>query len=110
VGYNCNRGTTVTIIKKTAAFDEGGHYHGDRDSLVLNRRRYVFLTNPAVIAREDANRLGKVNAAELKREKAEKNREAAAAKLAGGIVPKKRAKKNVPIELVFDPVIEPSVL
>lgn len=79
-------------------FDQGGHYNGDRDSLVLNRRRYIFLTNPAVIASEDAKRLAKAAAVDVRKENTIKRKEAAAARLAAGVVPRKRAKKNATVE------------
>ena len=86
-------------------FDQGGHYHGDRDSLVLNRRRHVFLTNPAVIASEDAKRQAKVAAVDLKKETALKKKDAAAARLAAGVAPRKRAKKNVAVEAAETPAV-----
>ena len=86
-------------------FDQGGHYNKDRDNLVLNRRRYVFLTNPAVITSEDAKRLAKVAAVELKKDNALKRKDAAAARLAAGVVPSKRAKKNVAVEAAEIPAV-----
>ena len=88
-------------------FEQGGHYHGDRDSLVLNRRRYVFLTNLAVIASEDAKRVATITAADLRKESALKKKDAAAARLAAGVVPRKRAKKNAVVEAAVEPVVEP---
>jgi hypothetical protein len=79
-------------------FDQGGHYNGDRESLVLNRRKYIFLTNPAVIASEDAKRLAKAAAIDVRKENTIKRKEAAAARLAAGVVPRKRAKKNATVE------------
>ena len=64
-----------------------------RDDLVLNRRRFLFLTNPAFIAKEDHKRIEKLSAAEEKKEKAEKRKVAAEVKKAQPL-PVKRAKKN----------------
>ena len=101
-------GELKEVDYEVLGFDQGGHYHKDRDSLVLNRRRCVFLTNPAVIASEDAKRIAKVAAADMKKENALKKKEAAAARLAAGVVPKRRAKKNVEVEpAVVEAVIEP---
>lgn len=86
-------------------FDQGGHYNKDRDNLVLNRRRYVFLTNPAVITSEDAKRLAKVAAVDLKKDNALKRKDTAAARLAAGVVPRKRAKKNVAVEAAEIPAV-----
>ena len=86
-------------------FDEGGQYTGDRDNLVLNRRRYVFLTNPAVIASEDAKRIAKITAADLKKNNSLKRKEAAAVRLAAGVVPKKRARKTAAVESDAVPLI-----
>lgn len=75
-------------------FDEGEHYHADRDKLVLNRRRFVFLTSTEVIASEDKKRQDKVDAGLQRVEKAAKRKIAAEEKKANGGLPKKRAKKN----------------
>ena len=64
-----------------------------RDDLVLNRRRFLFLTKPAFIPREDQKRIDKLSAAEEKKDKAEKRKVAAEVKKAQPL-PVKRAKKN----------------
>jgi hypothetical protein len=103
-------GELKEIDYEVLGFDQGGQYHGDRDSLVLNRRRYVFLTNPAVIASEDAKRIAKCDAAELKKANALKRKEAAAERLAAGVIPKKRAKKNVLVEPSAEVAVEVAVV
>ena len=87
------------------SFEQGDHYHGDRDSLVLNRRRYLFLTNLAVIASEDAERVAKITAADLRKESALKRKDAAAARLAAGVVPRRRAKKNAVVKPLLNPLL-----
>ena len=67
-----------------------------RDDLVLNRRRFLFLTNPAFIASEDKKRLDKLAAVEDKKDKAEKRKFAAEARKVQP-QPVKRAKKNVEV-------------
>ena len=64
-----------------------------RDDLVLNRRRFLFLTNPAFIASEDKKREDKLSAANEKKEKAQKRKVAAEIKKAQP-PPVKRVKKN----------------
>jgi hypothetical protein len=85
-------------------FDQGDDPHRDRDNLVLNRRRFVFLHNIQVIAREDKKRQDKVDAEVLRVVKAAKRKADAAAKLASGVVPKKRGKKMILwfLKLSFD--------
>ena len=64
-----------------------------RDDLVLNRRRFLFLTNPAFIASEDQKRIDKLSVVNVKKEKAEKRKIAAEIKK-GQPPPAKRVKKN----------------
>ena len=64
-----------------------------RDNLVLNRRRFIFLTNPALIVSEEQKRLDKLTAIDDKAEKAGK-RKAAADERKANPKPKKIAKKN----------------
>lgn len=72
---------------------EGGM---SRDGLVLNRRRFIFLTNLAFIAREDQKRVDKLNAVEDKKDKAVKRKAAAEIKRAKPPAAK-RVKKNAPV-------------
>ena len=65
-----------------------------RDDLVLNRRRFLFLTNPAFIASEDQKRIDKLSVVNVKKEKAEKRKIAAEIKKAQP-PPAKRVKKNL---------------
>ena len=74
-----------------------------RDDLVLNRRRFLFLTNPAFIAGEDQKRLDKLALAEDKKEKAVK-RKAAAEERKLQPQAAKRAKKN-PVAVAPDIVV-----
>ena len=75
-------------------FDQGINPHADRDSLVLNRRRFVFLHNVEVIRREHKKRQDKIDAEIQRLAKAAKRKSDALARAAAGIIPKKRAKKN----------------
>jgi hypothetical protein len=101
-------GELKEVDYEVLGFDQGGHYHKDRDSLVLNRRRYVILTNPALIASEDDKRIAKITAIESKKENTLRKKDAAAARLAAGVIPRKRAKNNgVIVPVVVEPVIEP---
>jgi hypothetical protein len=96
------------LTTKYSVSIRGGHYHKDRDSLVLNRRQYVILTNPALIASVDAKRIAKITAIDAKKENALRKKDAAAARLAAGVIPRKRAKNSGVIEPVdVEPVIEP---
>ena len=72
-------------------FDQGGQYHKNR-VWCSTAEDIFFLTNPAVIASEDAKRIAKVAAADMKNENALKNKESGAARLAAKVVPKRRAK------------------
>lgn len=63
-----------------------------RDTLILNRRRFVFLTSPAVIASEIQKKNDKAALIDDK-DKAAKRKAAAAEKKANP-QPRKRAKKN----------------
>ena len=65
----------------------------------------MFLTNPAVIISEDAKRQAKVAAVDLKKDNALKKKDAAAARLAAGVAPRKRAKKNVAVEAAETPAV-----
>lgn len=60
-----------------------------RDDLVLNRRRFVFLTNPSLLRREEEKRLKKIAVAEEKVVNCEKRKVAAVEK-------KNAEKKNNP--------------
>lgn len=64
-----------------------------RDTLILNRRRFVFLTSPAVIASEIQKKNDKAALIDDKADKAAKRKAAAAEKKANP-QPRKRAKKN----------------
>jgi hypothetical protein len=60
------------------------------------------------IASEDAKRIAKITAIDAKKENALRKKDAAAARLAAGVIPRKRAKNNGVIEPVdVEPVIEP---
>jgi hypothetical protein len=87
--------------------DDGGRC---RDDLVVNRRRFVFLTNPAFIASEDLKKENKMSAVKEKKEKAEKRNAAADIKKAKP-PPVKRAKKNhVAAAAVIPAVVTGSVV
>lgn len=64
-----------------------------RDTLVLNRRRFVFLTNRVLVASESKKKVDKKLAASDKAEKATKRKVAVAEKKANPSAAK-RAKKN----------------
>jgi transposase len=68
-------------------------YKKSKDDLVLNRRRFVFLTNPALIQKENDKRVAKENDVILKLDSKNKRKLAAEAKK---LLPPaiKRAKKN----------------
>ena len=74
-----------------------------RDNLVLNRRRFLFLTNPAFIAGEDKKREEKLALAEDKKEKAVKRKVAAEERKLQPPAAK-RAKKN-PVTVAPDAVV-----
>ena len=66
-----------------------------RDDLVLNRRRFLFLTNLAFIIKEDQKRLDKVTAAEEKTDQARKRKAAAEARKANPPAPKRQKSSAV---------------
>lgn len=66
-----------------------------RDDLVLNRRRFLFLTNLAFIAREDQKRVEKLNAVEEKNDKAVKRKAAEEIRKAKPLAAKRVRKDNV---------------
>ena len=70
-----------------------GHANKCRDTLVLNRRRFIFLTNRALVASEYKKKVDKELAATDKAEKATKRKAAAEEKKANPPAAK-RARKN----------------
>ena len=66
-----------------------------RDNLVLNRRRFVFLTNPALLQREEEKKILKLASAEAAVAKKLK-RQAAALEKVNNPQPKQQRKKNHP--------------
>ena len=79
-----------------------------RDDLVLNRRRFCFLTNPALIQREAAKATLKDAAVVEKADKAGK-RKAAAEEKRLAPKPAKRARRNAVVAPVDDVVVAPVV-
>jgi hypothetical protein len=67
-----------------------------KDDLVLNRRRYVFLTNPTLIQKENQKRLDKANAASVALDNKNKRKLASDARKLNPPVAK-RAKKNAEV-------------
>ena len=70
-----------------------GHANKCQDTLVLNRRRFIFLTNRALVASEYKKKVDKELAATDKAEKATKRKAAAEEKKAHPPAAK-RARKN----------------
>jgi hypothetical protein len=72
-----------------------------RDNLKLNSRRFVFLTHPNLIQKEENKRLHVLEVANAKKSNAVKRKSAAEAKKAASEAnPPKRRKKNNSVEVV----------